>query len=46
MNQKSGKKWLYIILIIIIAIILWTISQEIPFTPETVQQPIENTFAK
>lgn len=31
---------------VVAALVLWVISREIPFTPETVEQPIENTFAR
>lgn len=44
-QQSNGKIWLYVLLIVIAAAVLWGVSHEIPFTPETVEQPIENTFA-
>ncbi len=45
MRQNSGKKLFYVIAGLLAAVLLWTISREIPFTPETVEQPLENTFA-
>ncbi len=44
-QQSHGKMWLYVVLVAVAALALWAISNDIPFTPETVEQPIENTFA-
>lgn len=44
-KQSNGKLWLYVILAIVLIAVLWGVSREIPFTPETVEQPLENTFA-
>lgn len=47
MRQKgNGKIWFYAAAAVVAALVLWVISREIPFTPETVEQPIENTFAR
>ncbi len=47
MRQKSnGKILFYTVAAIIAALVLWVVSREIPFTPEKVEQPIENTFAR
>lgn len=47
MRQKgNGKIWFYAEAAVVAALVLWVISREIPFTPETVEQPIENTFAR
>ena len=45
MRQKSSKTWFYVIAAVVTAAVLWVISREIPFTPEKVEQPLENTFA-
>ena len=47
MRQKgNGKIWFYAAAVVVAALVLWVISREIQFTPETVEQPIENTFAR
>ena len=44
-QQNNGKLWLYALMIIVIAAVLWAVSREIPFTPETVEQTLDNPFA-
>lgn len=46
MRQKNNKIWFYAVIALGVAAVLWAVSREIPFTPQTVEQPLENTFAK
>lgn len=45
MRQKESKKWLYIVAAALLAALLWGLSREMPLTTETVEQPLENSFA-
>lgn len=46
MRQKNNRFWVYVILALILAVVVWVVSREIPFKAETVEQPLENTFAQ
>ncbi len=46
MRQKSSKGWIYVVLAVVAALALWAVSRDMPFTPERVEQPLENTFAR
>lgn len=48
MRQQSSnvKFWLYAVLIVVLAAVLWGVSREIPFATETVEQSLENPLAQ
>ena len=47
MRQKNTNSsvWFYVVGVVILAVLLWFVSREIPFEPKRVEQEIENTFA-
>lgn len=46
LNRKKNYSWIYILAAAAVGVLLWAVSQEMPFHEETVEQPIANTFAK
>ncbi|MBR1648767.1 MAG: hypothetical protein IJ689_04110 [Alphaproteobacteria bacterium] len=46
LEHKKNRTWIYVLLIVAAAGALWMLSQEMPFTEETVEQPLVNNFAK
>ena len=46
LNRKKNYSWVYILAGIAVAGLFWLVSQEMPFSEETVEQPLDNTFAK
>lgn len=46
LNRKKNYTWVYVLVAVLLVGLFWVMSKDMPFNEETVEQPIENTFAK
>ncbi len=46
LNRKKNYTWAYILGALVLAGLVWLLSQEMPFNEETVQEPLERTLTK
>gem|GEM_PF-718900 len=45
-NKKVGKSMFYLFAGLILAVLLWIMSREMPISQESVEEPLKNTLVR